>query len=251
MKLSAVILTKNEEKNIRRAIKSVDFCDEVLIVDDYSEDKTVEQAKKLGARVFLNHLNDDFSKQRNFAMESAKGEWVLFIDADEIVSVELKHEIKRTLYLTVPEIAYYIKRRDWFWGREVIHGEVASAAQYGIIRLVKKGSGRYAGQVHEEFKPNGPTGILINYLDHYPHQTLTEFINGVNKYSTLRAQELVQKEVRDNIVVTIMYPFGKFFYTYFVKRGFLDGAAGFVYSFMMSFHSFLVRAKSYQYRNLK
>ncbi len=251
MKLSAVILTKNEEKNIGRAIKSVDFCDEILVVDDYSQDKTIENARKLGARIVSNHLNDDFSMQRNFAIERAKGEWVLFIDADEVVSPELKHEIKRLLYLPVSDTAYYIKRRDWFWGREVTHGEVATAAQHGIIRLVKKGSGSFVARVHEEYKTTGSTGVLKNYLNHYPHQTLTEFINGVNKYSTMRAQELHQQKVKDTIFITVAYPFGKFFYTYFVKRGFLDGAAGFVYSFMMSFHSFLVRAKLYQYRNLK
>lgn len=249
MKLSAVILTKNEEKNIEQAIKSVDFCNETLIVDDYSEDKTVEHAKKLGARILLSHLNDDFSKQRNFATENTKGEWVLFLDADEVVSVELKREIKRLLYLPVSEAAYYIKRRDWFWGREVTHGEVATAAQQGIIRLVKKGSGCFAGRVHEEYKTTVSTGILKNYLNHYPHHTLVEFINRINKYSTLRAQELLQQGDNDNIFITVTYPFGKFFYTYLVKKGFLDGAAGFVYSFMMSFHSFLVRAKLYQYRN--
>jgi len=254
--LSAVVLTKNEEKNIERCLGSLDFCDEIIIVDDFSADKTLGKIQssnfkvqtKPKIQIHQRDLRGDFAGQRNFGFEKAKGEWVLFIDADEEIGRELREEIVKLLncYSRL-DSAYYIKRRDRWWGTEIKYGEAAKVYNQGLIRLVKKNSGKWVGKVHEEFKTNLNAGKLNNYLDHHPHPTVKDFIEKINHYSTLRAKELKEGGVRSGILTIILYPFAKFICNYFIRLGFLDGPAGFTYAFMMSFHSFLVRAKLYQY----
>lgn len=248
MKLSAVVLTKNEEKNIERCLKSLDFCDEIIIIDDYSEDDTLKKIQNLKHKIqiFQKKLNNDFAAQRNFGLSKASGQWILFIDADEEVTDELKSEIQN---LKSKNEAYFIKRRDYFWGRELKHGEVSQIRQIGLIRLIRKNSGRWMGNVHEVFHTAKNIGQLESFLNHYPHPTLKEFINDVNRYSDIRSEELFNQGTKTNIFEIIFFPFGKFIYNYFLNLGFMDGPAGFTYAFMMSFHSFLVRAKLYQLTN--
>ena len=280
VKLTAIILTKNEEKNIERCLKSVDFCDEVIVVDDFSEDKTVELVNKVfkvhkvdkDYKVFQRKLNNDFAMQRNFAMEKASGEWVLFIDADEEVTQELKNEISRVIlnsflraqdYSLIQDLnqipnqvrndigAYYLKRRDFWWGRELIYGETSKIRQVGLIRLIRKNSGKWEGKVHEEFRIKNSElkiNLLNNFINHYPHQNVKEFLEEINFYSTLRAREMRGQGKNSNIFEIIFYPLLKFLLTYIIKLGFLDGSAGFAYAFFMSFHSFLVRAKLYRHK---
>lgn len=246
MKLTAVILSKGEIST-QKAIESVGFCDEVLIIKDNSKEETTKAKVTILKRL----LAGDFSAQRNYAMEEAKGDWILFVDADEVVSRELAKEIEHGRWnMEDGTTAFYIKRRDFFWGKELRHGETRKARSSGIIRLVKKNSGKWNGRVHEVFYTTASVGRLNGFLDHYPHQTLREFIADVNYYSTLRAKELFNHNVGVNIFQIIFYPLGKFILSYFLYLGFLDGPAGFVYSFMMSFHSFLVRAKLYQYAKI-
>lgn len=253
MSISAVILTKNEEKNIQRCLKSVDFCDEVIIVDDFSEDNTLEKIRnKYKTKVFKRKLNEDFAGQRNFGMDKAKGEWILFVDADEEVSDELKKEIVSLFHGSIGRKidAHYLKRRDFWWGRELKYGEVKKLRNRGIIRLMRRGSGKWIGKVHEEFETDSKIGRLNSFINHYPHPSVKDFLQEVNFYSTLRAKELLNQREPASIGKIILFPFSKFILTYFIKLGVLDGPAGFAYAFFMSFHSFLVRAKLYQY-NLK
>ena len=253
MKISAMVLTKNEEKNIERCLKSLDFCDEIIIVDDYSTDKTIEIINNVGNKnlcsVHKRQLNNDFAQQRNFGLSKANNEWILFVDADEEVSKELKKEIVSLFHGSiVKENAFYLRRIDYFWNHELKFGEIKKVR----IRLLKKNSGTWMGNVHEEFRiKNSKLKIakLNNYINHYPHPTLKEFISDVNNYSSIRAEELFNRGTKTNVFEIIFLPFGKFIYNYFFNLGFLDGAVGFTYSFMMSFHSFLVRSKLYQLTN--
>jgi glycosyltransferase involved in cell wall biosynthesis len=247
--ITAIILTRNEEQNIAGCFDSVTFCDETLVIDDNSTDSTVEKAKQKNARVISRAMNGDFAAQRNYGMEQAKNDWILFVDADERVSPELRKEIE-SLSDQNSTLAYFIPRRDFFWGTELKHGEVSKVRNRGLIRLVKKGSGSWSGSVHEEFKTDKPSGKLNSFIDHYPHQTIKEFLHEINMYSTLRAKELQSQGKKSSILSILSYPFFKFLLVYFVYLGFLDGPAGFAYAFVMSFHSFLVRAKLYQYTKL-
>ncbi len=245
-------MSKNEEKSIVKTLESISFSNEIILVDNDSSDQTVEIAKEHKAQIYERNLDNDFSRQRNFGLEKAKGDWVLFIDADEVLSQELTDEIKKIITNeSSSKSAYYLKRRDFWWGRELRYGEVKKVRQEGLIRLVKKGSGQWQGLVHERFVITGQTGRLRGFINHYPHQTISSFLSDINFYSTLRAKELVQQKKRAFIITILLYPLGKFIHTYFIQLGFLDGAPGFTYAFLMSFHSFLVRAKQYQYLHLE
>ncbi len=228
MNISVVIITNKKLNGIQDCLKAVDFCDEKII---------------------LQGEISDFSEQRNTGMEKAKNCWVLFVDDDEIVSKALASEIQSVVRNPKSKNAFYIKRRDFFWGKELKYGETWKLRNRGIVRLVKKGSGKWVGKVHEVFVSKHPVsciGHLKEYLNHYPHPTIKEFVQKINFYSDLRAEELRQKGKKFCLCELIFLPFFKFIFTYFVYLGFLDGPAGFVYAFLMSFHSFLVRGKLYK-----
>ncbi len=250
MKLSTVILAKNEQTNIIRAIESVEFSDEIIVVDDFSTDKTSDYAKEMGAVVYKRKLNNNFSGQRNFGLQKSRGDWILFLDADEFLTEELQAEIKKLIKSQSKYSIYHIKRRDFMWGKELEHGEIKTVRKKGLIRLVKKGSGKWTSPVHEVFVTTLAAGRLNNFISHYPHPTVKEFLEKINFYSTLRAKELLRLKKSVSLLEIITFPAGKFLLNYFIKLGLLDGPVGFLYAFMMSLHSFLVRAKLYQYLKL-
>lgn len=245
--ISAVILVKNAEQSIERTIRSVLFCNEILVINDESTDKTVQVIEKLVSefpdkkiRIKEKALHSEFSEQRNWTMEQVENKWILFIDADEVITSELAKEIE-----TLPDenCAYAIPRIDIFWDKKILFGEVKKARIDGIIRLIPNGFGKWRGVVHEVFQANIPIKRLKNHMFHYAHSSISQFISKINLYSSLRALELKKQGKKTNIVELLLFPFGKFVYTYFILFGLLDGPAGFVYSFIMAFHSFLVRAK--------
>lgn len=243
-RLTAIILTKNSEQTLQNCLDSVQFADEVLVIDDFSEDETVNIAKKNGARVVQNHLADDFAQQRNFAQTQTDSEWLLHIDSDEVVPEALAQEIKNFINKPTSRAAS-LCRQDIFLGKKLAYGEVEQAYKKGFIRLIQAHSGVWKGKVHEKFMID--TSFKFSQpLIHYPHQNIKEFIQHVDIYSSLRAKELYIQHQPFSLFQMIFFPFGKFFWTFIMKKGFLDGPSGFVYSFMMSFHSFLVRAKLLQ-----
>lgn len=241
LQLSAVILTKNEEKNIENCLKSLSFCDEVIVIDSDSSDNTRTIAQKFGAKVFIRPLNNNFSDLRNFGLSQAKNIWVFFVDADERVTEALASELSSTIYnLSSEYTGFYIKRSDIMWGKELQHGETGNLK---LLRLAKKDKGIWDGRVHEIWKVKGRIGELKNRLLHYPHPTLDDFLSEINLYTTLRASELYERRVKVYWWSIILYPKVKFLLNYFIKRGFLDGMPGFVFATIMSLHSFLVRGK--------
>lgn len=248
MSLTAIVLTHNSEKTIEKCLASLSFCSEILVVDNESTDKTITLAQNFTHKIVTHPLQNDFSAQRNWAMKNATNDWILFIDSDEVVTPELATEIQKVFSSSTPVVSCYkIKRIDIFMGQQVAHGEVSNAAT-GIIRLMKRETGTWKGTVHETWLPlPGSVGQLDNAIHHFAHASVSDFIRKVNFYSTLRAKELLSAKKKISWYDLLTYPFGKFLYTYFWKMGFLDGAPGFIYSFLMSFHSFLVRAKLFQY----
>jgi len=236
--LTAIVLTHNEEKNITRCLEALKFCDTVLVVDSGSTDKTTILAKKSGVTV-LKHEFTDYSSQRNWAIDQAKTHWVLFIDADEIVSVKLREEIVSAIG-KVEYKGFKIPRVDYMWGKKLLHGDVGGVK---LLRLARRGAGDWHGVVHEKWKINGNVGTLKNSLAHYPHQNLVEFLQHVNGYSTLRAQELHKSGQRTDLFQIIFYPPGKFLWLWIWKLGFADGTPGFIHAMTMAFYSFLVKGK--------
>jgi len=241
MLISAVILAKNEEKNIKDCIGSVKWCDEIVVIDDDSVDKTVEVSKKIGAIVYEHALENDFAAQRNFGLEKARGDWIFFIDADERVSANLAFEVQGRLTENPENIqGFFVKRVDSMWGKTLKHGETGNIS---FVRLAKKGAGFWHGKVHEELRIQGKTSVLHNSLFHFPHQTITEFLQEINFYTSLRAEELFKQNVKVFWWDIILYPKGKFIVNFFLKQGFRDGIEGFILALLMSLHSFLVRGK--------
>lgn len=239
--ISAVVLTKNEEKNIIDCLEGLAFSSEIIIIDDNSSDRTVELAKKIKAKVYTRPLDNNFSSQRNFGLEKASGEWVLFIDADERVSSLLRDKIIQSTSQQINQYdGFYLKRCDVMWGKKLEHGETASIK---LLRLARKNSGQWEGKVHEVWKVKGRVGELRYPLLHYPHQTVTEFLEEINFYTDLRAQELYMQSIHVYWISIVLYPVGKFIYNYIIRLGFLDGLTGLVIAIMMSFHSFLTRGK--------
>lgn len=238
--ISAVVITKNEEKNIVDCLETLSFCNEIVIIDDYSDDRTAEIARRLGAKVFTHFLNNDFSAQRNFGLEKAKGEWILFVDADEKVTSGLASEIIELTSHSSEFNGANVQRIDFMLGKKMQHGEIGNVK---FLRLGRKGLGGWEGKVHEKWKIQEPITSLENPIEHFPHKTIDEFLKEINYYTYIRAKELFDKGVRVSAKSIVGFPTAKFIVNYFLKLGLLDGLPGFIVAVIMSFHSFLVRGK--------
>lgn len=220
------------------------FADEVLVIDDYSDDRTVEVINRLKnpkVKVFVHALKNNFSAQRNFALQESQSDWVFFVDIDEIVTQELKQEVKRAI-MDEKANGYYVKREDFLWGKKVKYGEVGNMK---LLRLGRIGEGKWVGAVHEEWSIKGTVKSLNATLIHKPHESVHEFVREINYYSTIRASELKSKNIRSNLFFIIIYPLTKFIVNYFFQKGYKDGVRGLMLAVLMSMHSFLVRAKLY------
>lgn len=243
--LSIVVLTHNDESKIVDCLDGLGFADELIIIDDNSHDRTVELAKQFTDKIFVRELNKNFSNQRNFALNNVHSTWGLFVDSDELVSDALRNEILEAI--KQKEVSgFYIKRFDYVWGKKMTHGELS---QVRLLRLAKKEDGKWHGKVHETWKVIGKTEELTQPLFHVPHQNIREFVSDVDEYSTLRAEELREKGVKASFFHVICYPLAKFIQNYVLRQGYKDGIPGMLYALMMSFHSFLVRAKLYQHHH--
>lgn len=245
-KITTIVLTKNEEKNLKECLNSIKFADEIIVIDDNSTDKTVSIAKERGAIVIENTLAT-FSEQRNLGLKKASYEWVLFIDADEIIPKDLALEIQKAIER--PYDGYFILRKDKFLGHDMRFGDLGNV---WLLRLAKKDKALWVGDIHEILKVNGRTTHLKNSILHSSHENISEFVEKIDNYSTLRALELKKNKVKPFLFDVLLFPLGKFTYLYIFKLGFLDGIYGFIHAIFMSMYSFLVRGKLHQmYRNDK
>lgn len=240
--ITAIVLTKNEEGNIKKCLKTLRWCGEIVVVDDYSDDKTREIAKKLGARVFVRNLKGDFAAQRNFGLKKAMGDWVLFVDADERVTPALRAEITNFQFSIFN--GAYLERKDYFLGRWLRFGETANVK---LLRLARKNAGTWKRKVHEFWQiKKSRVGELKNPLLHYPHQTILRFLVQINEYTSLDANQFYQEGQRFQFWQLFLYPTAKFFQNYFIRLGILDGFPGLVMTWMMSLHSLITRVKLWE-----
>jgi glycosyltransferase involved in cell wall biosynthesis len=222
--VSVVIPTLNEEHFVADAIRRVSFADEILVIDSFSSDKTVEVARERGAEI-LQRKFDDFSNQKNFAIRQASHEWILVIDADERVSEELADEILRTVRDPGDKIAFYLYRNFYFKGKRVNYGGWQTDK---AIRLFKKGKGIYNGKlVHETIDSDGPVGFLKNRLDHYSYRSDEQYSKKLEMYARLQAEELYRKGRKSRIWLLMAKPAFRFFVHYIIRMGLLDGKAGY------------------------
>lgn len=246
MKLTAIVLTKNEESLIEKCLSSLSFCDEIVIIDDYSTDKTVAFAKNFGCRVYKRHLREDFSQQRNFGTKKARYPWILWIDADERVPDELRAEIEKAIGSTRFS-GYLILRHDIFRSKELKFG---GWTDYHV-RLVLKDASHWVRAVHEHCLVDGNIGKLASPLMHYSHDSISAFIKSIEHYSNLHALANSAEGKYSSIIKIVLWPIAKFFVQFIAKRGYRDGMEGFIYAFMMSYHSFLAWSILWFYQQKK
>lgn len=245
MKLSAVIITLNEEENIAKVLASVkNFAEEIIIVDSGSTDKTLEIVKKYGAKIYHRKF-DDFASQKNWAQDKASGNWIFSLDADERVSEDLAREIKQAIQSN-EYIGYFISRRNFILGEEIKHSRW-SPDQH--IWLWKKGLGKWMGKVHEEVIINGLIGQLKESKIHYSHKTVSEFFKSNNFYSTLLAGQMFENGIKFQAMKILWDPLFEFFIRFIVKMGFLDRWRGFMLAYLMAIYKISVWVKLYELQN--
>ena len=241
MKISATIITFNEQGKIARAIESLRCCDEVVVVDSGSSDPTVETAAKLGARVVESPWRG-YAEQKNYATGQASYDWILSIDADEALSEALEGEIWHIKKNGPQFDAYTMPRMAQYLGRWIMHSGWYPDRK---VRLYDRRKARWVGDfVHESVDVDGSIGHLQCNLLHYTFDSLSEHLKSTDRYTTLAAQELVARRQKIDWVDLALDPCWTFLRTYFVRAGFLDGVEGLTIAFMASFYNFLKNAKA-------
>jgi glycosyltransferase involved in cell wall biosynthesis len=227
--LSVVLITQNEERNLRHTLESVmplvrDGRGEIIVVDSGSSDRTVEIARSLGAKVFVEPWKG-FAAQKNSAMDKAAMDWVLQLDADEALESGLAAEMEAVLKSSSAMNGFWIPRKNFFLGRWIRHGGFYPDPK---LRLVRRGAGRFEEYgAHPTMKVDGPTGRLSHALLHHAYPTLRGYIDHMNSYSSMSAEVAVAKGRRGFSVANIVIrPLLTFIYNYFIRLGFLDGREG-------------------------
>ena len=224
-KITAIIPTLNEEIHINEAIKSVSFADEIIVIDSFSTDKTVEIAEKLNVRIIKRKF-DDFSTQKNFAIEKASNEWIYILDADERVTPGVREEILNAIKDPKDNVGFYVRRTFFFIGEKINY---SGWQRDKVVRLFLKEFCKYDGKpVHEVIKATGKLGYFKNKIEHYPYRNFDHYITKLNHYSWLQAKELNKKGKKVNLYHLLIKPPARFIIHYFIRLGFLDGFAGFM-----------------------
>lgn len=265
--ISVLILTLNEELNLPICLPSLAWCDDVVVLDSYSNDKTKKLALAAGAR-FEQRVFDNYAALRNYGLNDInyKYDWLLMVDADEVVPPSLIAEMHVHLINGANNTTIYrMRRKDHFLGKWIKH---SSGYPTWFGRLIKIGQVRIERKIHEEYITDGEIGYLQEHLYHYPfNKGIASWIDKHNRYSTMEAKLLLEgglatpsftdffsndPTVRRRAVKGLVYrmpgrPLAMFFALYLLKRGFLDGRAGFVFSVLRAFYEFMINCKVKEY----
>jgi glycosyltransferase involved in cell wall biosynthesis len=240
--VSACVIARNEAEELADCLSALTWADEIVVVDDESTDQTVEIAERFTKRVLVRPKRDDFAAQRNFALDAAVGDWVLFIDADERVSGALRDEILAAV--RTPGVdGYFVRRQDINFGHVFRHGQ---SMRTPLLRLARRHAGRFHGRVHETWRVRGPTRVLHAPLLHHSHADISAFLRKVDYQSSLAATRLAEEGRGRHAWELVVHPVGNFLRNYVVHQGFRDGMPGLIYALLMALHPFLARAKRWE-----
>lgn len=253
MTLSAVLAVFNEESNLERCLSAVKpYVDEIVIVDGGSNDKTIDIAKKFNAVIIQTDNPKIFHVNKQKALDCSSGDWILQLDADEVVTPELMEEIRKTIQASDFQ-GFYLKRRNFFLGQWLKKG-----GQYPdpVIRLLKRGLGKFPClSVHEQIEINGVVGKLKNDLLHFTAPTFQKYLTNSNRYTQLAAEEYARSNVGMGVLAKISFllikPLAVFFKIYLRHKGFMDGFPGFVFAFYSGLHIFTSFVKYWEIRRLE
>ncbi|MFC1553165.1 glycosyltransferase family 2 protein [candidate division KSB1 bacterium] len=227
--LSLCLIVKNEAKNLERCLDGISkLANEILVLDNGSDDGTQEVAQVLGAQVFSNEWDEDFSAARNLLLEKAQNDWILWIDADEHYPQPLLDEIEEKIKSGTDFAGFYFPRRNYYLGRWLKYG--GNYPDYQLKLFRKSSSGGFLGRVHEKVKLDGRTGKMKNYCEHFPYPTIKDYMKKFHYYTDLDAKKLKDSGVNISVINTLKWlvlkPFGRVFKRYILKGGFLNGFPG-------------------------
>lgn len=245
-KITAIVPAYNEEHNIRRCLESLQWVDEILVVDSYSTDRTVEIAREMGAKV-LQHEYINSAKQKNWAIPRAENPWILVVDCDEVVTPELREEIEEVLSSPAGYGGFYIPRKNIFLGKEIKHCGWAPQDDLNL-RLFRKDSGRYEERwVHADVIISGGlrVGRLKSPFTHNSYRSLKHYLAKAERYTDWAAAELLERGARVGASHIALRPMATFFKMYLFKMGFLDGFHGLLLSALSSYYVLLKYAKAW------
>lgn len=241
MKISATIITYNEECNLPRAIESLRCVDEIVVIDSGSSDRTVEMAEKLGARVVESPW-PGYAKQKNLAAEQASYDWILSLDADESLSEALEGEIWQLKKNGAQADAYTMPRMAQYLGRWIRHSGWYPDLK---VRLYDRRKAHWEGEfVHEAVKVEGRVGHLESNLLHFTCSSLSEHLKTMDRYTTLAAEQLLANGEKVTWARLALEPPWTFFRTYVLKLGFMDGVEGLAIANMAALYNFVKYAKA-------
>jgi len=250
IKLSVVIITLNEERNIARCLKSVlSIADEILVIDSFSKDETCNICRSYGARI-LEHKFNNYTEQKNFAAQAAQYNHILSIDADEELSDVLIKEIQR-VKSDFQADGYRFNRLNNYCGKWIHHSGWYPDRK---LRLYDRTKGSWEGlYIHEkiELRQGSIVGFLKGDLLHYTYYTIQEHIAQANKFSGIGASSAISKGRKSNLLKVILFPFWRFLKNYFIRLGFLDGYYGLVVCLIISHENFLKYAKMIELQEQK
>ncbi|MDZ7265745.1 MAG: glycosyltransferase family 2 protein [candidate division KSB1 bacterium] len=243
IRLSALVITKNEAGNIQECLASLHWVQEIIVVDAESEDNTAALAHKFTNKVFVRKWQG-YAAARQFALEQCHGEWVLWVDADERVPVELREEICALLSGTPACAAYELPRLANFLGRWIMHGGWYPGH---VVRLFRRELADFNHRrIHEGVEVRGRIGRLQNHLLHYTDRDLRHYFEKFNRYTSLAAEELQQSGRRFHWWDLLFRPPWMFLRMYVFKTGFLDGLPGFILACLSSAYVFTKYAKLWE-----
>lgn len=249
-KLSAVVITKNEEKRIERCLGSLEnLSDEIIIVDDKSTDKTIELSKNIrNVKVIINESAGNFDRQRNIGIENSSGDWILQLDADEIIPPETSKRIRNAIAHPDGYVAFNLKRKNFFLGKPILH-----AGNYeNKTKLFRRDVAKYVGcSVHETLEIRGMVGDIDAEVFHYPFNSIGEFIEKVNYYSEVEAKVYLKKNgplPEKELKYLLTWKSVKSFYkTYIKKQGYKDGMHGLIWCLLNVINSQLRWMKIWEF----
>jgi len=248
-KLTAIVTTFNEEENIRDCLALLRFADEILVVDSFSTDATIEIARSIPAVRLLQHEYLGNGPQCNWAMEQASHPWALIVDADERVTRALALEIEELLGRGLRGDAYRLRRENVFLGRVIRHSGWGSDR---LVRLVRKGAVRYPDQrVHADIVLRAAAPTLQAPLLHYTFRSFGQYLEKLHRYAEWAAQDGLQKGSRAGVVEIAFRPAWRFLRMYVVQAGFLDGLPGLIVCALQSYGVFLKWARLWELRRAK
>jgi glycosyltransferase involved in cell wall biosynthesis len=243
-KISVIVITKDEEKNIFDCLKSVEWADEIIVVDSESSDKTIELAKKSTEKIFIKKW-EGYVPQKKYALGLANNDWVLSLDADERITEELKNEI---LNLSLDNVSgYKIRRKNFLFKKEITSCGWEKDYQ---LRLLKKDKTSFSDRlVHEKFIVEGEVKTLSNPMIHYTFSSFTDYFNKINYYTSLKAQELFKKKKKIGGWTIFSHSVSAFFAFFIIRKGFKDGVYGLIISFLHSVSTLMNYIKLWELQN--